>query len=203
MHLDPPLPETLERLAALIRERGLDRADVLDPGGLAARTALPEGTVRTLLAGGAPPADTVNDRARTRINVVAAAYLATTGGRMSDLAAELHTRLGVSEVWARQVCDGKKVPNLELLHGLVKFFGVDGGESFFTAPAEDALNQALLPALRTLETDPLQALMDRCGVRGTDLRAHGAPSRRQLERLVEGVLRSVLPDGPDEGATSR
>lgn len=128
------------------------------------------------------------------------AHLAATGRRMSDLTAELHARLGVSEMWARQVCDGKKVPNLELLHGLVKFFGVDGEEGFFTAPAHDALNRALLPALRGLETDPLQALMDRYGVRGTDLRAHGSMSRRQLERLLEGVLRSVLPD---EGAARR
>ncbi|MEU3895254.1 hypothetical protein [Streptomyces sp. NPDC045251] len=196
----PPLHETLERLEALITEHGLDRTDLLDPAKLAAQTALPEDAVRVLLAGGSLPADTVNDRVRARISTLATAYLQATGRRMSDLASELHLRLGVSEIWARQICDGKKVPNLEFLHGLVKFFDIEGGEAFFTAPADETFNRVLLSTLRRLESDPVQALLDRYGVRGTDLRAHGSMTRRQLERLLEGVFRSVLPE---EGEDNR
>ena len=194
MQSTPPLTETLERLETVIAQQGLDRAELLDPAVLATRTALPEATVRTLLDGGPPPAEEVNDRVRHRIHTLVRARLAATGRRMSDLAAEIHRLTGVSEMWARQVCDGKKVPNVEFLHHLVKFFRVDGAESFFTAPADEALNRALLPTLRRLETDPLQPLMDKYGVKGSDLRMHGSMSRAQLERLLEGVLRSVLPE---------
>jgi transcriptional regulator with XRE-family HTH domain len=190
-------------LEALTKKHDQRRSDLLAPAALAARTALPEETVRVLLSGGTPPPDTVNDRVRARIKVLAQADLARTGRRMSDLVADISQRLGVSEVWARQICDGKKVPSVELLHGLVGFFGVEGGEVFFTAPAAEALNRALLPALWELEhpqADPVQALMERYGVKGTDLRAHGSLTRDQLERVLEGVLKSVLPP---QGGTSR
>ncbi|MEU6478156.1 hypothetical protein ABZ858_14920 [Streptomyces sp. NPDC047017] len=191
---------TLARLDAAIARRGLRRPEFLDPAALAARTALPENVVRGLLRGDPMPADTVNDRVRLRIRALAAADLARTGRRMSELAAEVSHRLGVSEYWARQICDGRKVPSVELLHGLVRFFGIEDGETFFTAPAAEALNRALLPALHELEhpeADPVQALMARYGVTGTDLRAHGSLTRDQLERVLEGVLRSVLPPQGD------
>lgn len=56
------LPVTLDRLHALINEQGLQRSNVCDVKRLAARTALPEGIVRHLLAGGEPSVGTVNDR---------------------------------------------------------------------------------------------------------------------------------------------
>ncbi|MFE2434667.1 hypothetical protein [Streptomyces sp. NPDC059409] len=177
-----------------------DRSKLLDAAELARRTALPVSTVRSLLQGGTPPDDSVNDRVRTRIAALAEAEMAATGKRMSDLASDISERLGVSGYWARQVCDGKKVPSVELLHGLVEYFGVEEGEAFFTAPAADALNRVLLPVLHGLEdpeNDPVLALMDRYGVRSADLRAHGSLTREQLERLLEGVLRSVVP--PDGG----
>lgn len=192
----PPLSQTLQRLHSLIRELGLDESGFLDPEVLAEQTALPEATVRDLLMGGTSPADSVNDRVRSRIRTLAQAHLARTGSRMSDLAASISEGLKVSDVWARLVCDGKKVPSVELLHGLVEFFGVQGGERFFTAAADEALNRALLRTLEKLENpggDPVQALMDRYGVRSTDLRMHGSLTREQLERLLEGVLRSVVP----------
>jgi transcriptional regulator with XRE-family HTH domain len=173
----PPLAETLRRLDAAVQEKGI-RSDLLDVAELAARTALPASTVRT------------------RIAALAKASMTTTGTRMSDLASDISRRLGVSGYWARQVCDGKKVPSVELLHGLVEYFGVEEGEAFFTAPAADALNRALLPLLRKLEhpeNDPVLALMDRYGVNSADLRMHGSLTREQLERLLEGVLRSVVP----------
>ncbi|WP_330343242.1 transcriptional regulator [Streptomyces sp. NBC_00557] len=153
MESAPSLPETLRRIEAHIQDRGLQRSEVLNPRELAARTALPETTVHVLLQGGTPPADTVGDRVRCRIKALADAHMTRHGGRMSDLAGEISRRLGVSEYWARQVCDGRKVPSVEFLHGLVDFFGVEGGESFFTAPAAEALSRVLLPVLRRLD-DP-------------------------------------------------
>lgn len=202
------LAETLRRLETLAGEQDLARSDLLDPPELAARTALPETTVRTLLAGGTAPADKVNDRVRARLRALADARLAGTGGRMSDLAADVRRHLGVSEYWARQVCTGKKVPSVEFLHGLVEFFGVEGGEAFFTAPAADALERVLLPVLRTLERrseqpDPVRALMDRYGVRAADLRRHGAMTPEQLDRLLEGVIRSAVPHEALERDTLR
>ncbi|MFC8221003.1 hypothetical protein ACFUTY_22855 [Streptomyces sp. NPDC057362] len=194
-----PLSETLRRLDRVVQEEGV-RSKLLDAAELARRTALPVSTVRSLLQGGTPPDDSVNDRVRTRIAALAEAEMAATGKRMSDLASDISERLGVSGYWARQVCDGKKVPSVELLHGLVEYFGVEEGEAFFTAPAADALNRVLLPVLHGLEepeNDPVLALMDRYGVRSADLRAHGSLTREQLERLLEGVLRSVVP--PDGG----
>ncbi|MFI7870011.1 hypothetical protein [Streptomyces salinarius] len=194
-----PLSETLRRLDRVVQEKEV-RTKLLDAAELACRTALPVSTVRSLLQGGTPPDDSVNDRVRTRIAALAEAEMAATGKRMSDLASDISERLGVSGYWARQVCDGKKVPSVELLHGLVEYFGVEEGEAFFTASAADALNRVLLPVLHGLEepeNDPVLALMDRYGVRSADLRAHGSLTREQLERLLEGVLRSVVP--PDGG----
>ncbi|MEU9653449.1 hypothetical protein AB0E00_31760 [Streptomyces sp. NPDC048110] len=194
-----PLSETLRRLDRVVQEKEV-RTKLLDAAELARRTALPVSTVRSLLQGGTPPDDSVNDRVRTRIAALAEAEMAATGKRMSDLASDISERLGVSGYWARQVCDGKKVPSVELLHGLVEYFGVEEGEAFFTASAADALNRALLPVLHGLEdpeNDPVLALMDRYGVRSADLRAHGSLTREQLDRLLEGVLRSVVP--PDGG----
>ncbi|MGW5336023.1 hypothetical protein [Streptomyces bauhiniae] len=193
----PPLAESLARIEALVVERGLDGEELLDPAALATRTALPQETVRALLAGEEPPRDTVNDRVRARIRTLAAARLASSNRRMADLAAEMHTRFGVSQMWARQVCDGKKMPNVELLHELVGFFGV-AGEAFFTLPADEALDQVLRKIIARFENDPLQALMDQYGVRSTDLRTHGSPSRRQLERLLEGVFHSMTTDEEGE-----
>ncbi|MCX5047951.1 MULTISPECIES: hypothetical protein [unclassified Streptomyces] len=204
--MEPPthLPETLRRLDVLAEQQGLTRSDLLDPRELAAGTALPESTVRTLLRGGAAPTDKVNDRVRARLKTLADAHLARTGGRMSDLAADIRARLGVSDYWARQVCAGQKVPSIEFLHGLVEFFGVEGGEAFFTAPAADALDRVLRPVAGKLEgpteqPDPVRALMDRYGVRATDLRRHGAMTPEQLDRLLEGVIRSAVPQAAGEG----
>lgn len=196
-----PLTESLARLDALISKHGLDREELLDSDDLARRTALPTETVRTLLGGGRPPDETVNDRVRSRVRTLAAARLASTKRCMADLAAELHDELGVSEIWARSVCDGKKVPNVELLHALVRFFGVEG-EAFFTLPADAALSRELQKVLDEIENDPVVALMDQYGVRSTDLRMHGSLPRRQLERLLEGVFRSVVPE-LDDGSGAR
>ncbi|MDL5202281.1 hypothetical protein [Streptomyces sp. ALI-76-A] len=43
------------------------------------------------------------------------------------------------------------------------------------------------------DPDPLRELLTRYGVRDMDLWRHGAMSPEQLERLLEGVIRSVLP----------
>ncbi|MGW2641617.1 hypothetical protein [Streptomyces sp. NPDC001348] len=147
---------TLARLEALLEERGMHPGQLLNIGELAAKTALPEETVAILLEGDQIEADTVAARVSARIKILADAYLARTGKPMSDLAGNISRQLGVSSFWARQVCSGDKVPSVELLHGLVGFFGVEGGEAFFTAPAAEALNRVLLPILTALQQTPGQ-----------------------------------------------
>lgn len=196
------LPQTLQRLDELIRERGLDRADIVDPQALAAKTALPEAVISRLLKGRKPTADSVSERVCARMKVVGAAYLARTGKRMSDLAADLRAELGISDVWARNVCEGRKTPNIDLLHHLAAYFGVEDGERFFTAPADEALNRVLLPTLRQLEgaeADPLALLLRQYGVESAHMRQDGSMTRQQIERVLKGVLRSVLPQEGESG----
>ncbi|WP_308299867.1 hypothetical protein [Streptomyces sp. CJ_13] len=206
---DPSLQVTLERLEVLIRERRLKRSDLPSPGELAARTALPEDTVRTLLQGGEPAADTVNERVRERVKALADGYLARTGKRMSDLSGSISRELGVSAFWARQVCSGEKVPSVEFLHGLVGFFGVGGSEAFFTAPAPEALNRALLPILSALQptpegledsSDPLTAArLEYDDVRGIALRrARDLPPERWS--VLNATLKALLELDESEDA---
>ncbi len=203
------LQATLERLDALAHERKVRRSELLNPKELAARTALPEDTVRTLLQGGQLPADTVNERVRHRVKALADAYLARTGKRMSDLAGSISQELGVSAFWARQVCSGEKVPSVEFLHGLVGFFGVGGAETFFTAPAPEALNRALLPILAALKpasegleaaTDPLAAVrLEYDDVRGIALRrARDLPPERWS--VLNATLKALLELDESEDA---
>ncbi len=191
--MEPPthLPETLRRLDALIEERGSSRRDQLDVPDLARRTLLSEQSVRTLLEGGTPPADTVSERVRTRIRALADAHLARTGERMSDLAGAVSRRLGVSAYWARQVCAGDKVPSVELLHGLVGFFGVEGGEAALTAEPSEALNRALLPLLTELEAPAAVGRPGHDDVRGIALRrARELPPERWA--VLNATLNALL-----------
>ncbi|CQR64608.1 hypothetical protein [Streptomyces leeuwenhoekii] len=186
--MELPLPETLRRL------RECPEGSDLSPKELARETALPERTVRALLNGRAAPFDTVEERVCARVRTLAEAYLVRTRERMGDLVSAVHRELGVSEVWARKILKGEKVPSVSLLHGLARFFRVEAGESFFTAPADAALNRVLLRRLRTIEEpDPVQALMEKYGVVRTDLRSHCAMTPEQLEKLLAGVIRSVVP----------
>lgn len=201
MNAAPSLPETLERLNALIQERDLERSHLLNPKELAAQTALPEHDVRTLLRGGTPPADTVNERVRARIRVVSDTYLERTGQRMSDLIGSISRQLGVSGVWARQVCSGDKMPSVELLHGLVDFFRVEGGEAFFTASAPEALNRVLVPVLAAQQAagDPLAPVRAQFDdVRGVALRqAHDLPPERW--NVLNATLKALLELDESEG----
>lgn len=196
------LPETLQRLDELIKERGLNRAEIFNPQVLAAKTALPDAVISRLLKGRKPPTDSVNERVCARMKVVSAAYLARTGKRPSELAADIHAQLGISDVWARNVCEGKKTPNIDLLHHLAAYFGVQDGERFFTASADEALNRVLLPTLRQLEVpeaDALTLLLRQYGVETAHLRQDGSMTRQQIERVLKGVLRSVLPQEGESG----
>lgn len=191
------LPMTLERLEALIESQGLNRADLFTPEELAAKTALSESTVRTLLQGGQAPADTVNERVRARIKALADAHLARTGERMSDLAGSISRQLGVSPFWARQVCAGEKVPSVELLHGLVDFFRIDDhvGEAFFTAPAAEALNRALLTLLAAHTPPPHAGAPDHLAVASLgheDVRGFALRQARDLPEERWNVLNATL-----------
>ncbi len=69
------LPRTLRRLERAADARGLDRTDFLDPALLAARTALPESTVRDLPDGRTPRQGTVDERDCGRLKALSDAYL--------------------------------------------------------------------------------------------------------------------------------
>jgi hypothetical protein len=194
------LPVTLRRLDELIAEQALDRQQLLDPRDLAERTALPEATVRLLLDGGAAPGDDVKERVCARIKTVAVAYMKRTRTSKSELVLQLMRHLSVSEWWARLIIDGKKAPNIEVLHGLVRFFGVGEKEAFFTDDAAEAVNRVLLPVVEKLENadgDPVQALLKKYGVAAADFRHNGAVTPAQLEALLAGVIRSVMPQAGD------
>ncbi|WP_185124030.1 hypothetical protein [Streptomyces sp. TLI_185] len=45
--------------------------------------------------------------------------------------------------------------------------------------------------------------MDRYGVKATDLPRHGMMTPEQLDRLMEGVIRSAVPQQAGEGGTAR
>lgn len=195
-----PLPATLKRLEALIQHRGLKRSDLFTVEELVQATALPENVIRSLLQGRKLPADTVGDRVRARIKALADAHLSANGERMSDLASKVSAKLDVSPYWARQVCSGEKVPSVELLHGLVGFFGIEdrGGEAFFTAPASEALNRVLLtvlaahqPAVHERTTHRSPAPHGHEDVRGLALRqARDLPEERW--NVLNATLRALL-----------
>jgi hypothetical protein len=192
--VEQPLTETLRRLSAHRETESLNSRE------LAARTALPESIVRELLRGGSPPQDTVQQRVCARIKALAEDYLARTDKKLSDLVSEVADRFVVSEVWARKLLKGEKMPNVPLLHDFADFFDVEGGETFFTMSAGDSLNRVLQPILQKYEnpeSDPVQALMKKYGVVNADLRHAGSLTPEQLEVLLAGVIRSVLPPGGD------
>jgi hypothetical protein len=192
--VEQPLAETLRRLRAHVGEEDLNCRE------LAADTALPEDVVQALLNGEEPPETTIEERVCTRIKTVRDAHLARTEKRPSDLVAELVAATGISDVWARKLLNGQKMPNVPLLVALAKFFAVEGGQDFFTLPPADALNRVLQSRLERYEdpaSDPLQALLQEWGVRATDLRSHGNLTPQQVRALLENVVKSVLPPGGD------
>ncbi|MER8119010.1 hypothetical protein [Streptomyces sp. NPDC094031] len=194
--MDLPLPETLQRLRRHAGEQALN------PQELAADTALPEAVVALLLEGDTPPADTVDERVCARVKVLADAHMSHHKKRLSDLVREVQQCCGISDVWARKVLQGDKVPSVSLLHHLADFFKVEGGESFFTASSADALNRVLLTKLSAYEdpnSDPIRALMNKHGIVSTDLRMHGHQmSNGQMEQMLADILRSVI-NPPDQG----
>jgi transcriptional regulator with XRE-family HTH domain len=193
-----PLPETLRRLRDHAGEHELN------PQELADQTALPERTVRALLRGEELLLDRVEERVCTRVKTLADAHSVRTEKRFSDLVTEVAGKLKISEVWARKLLRGEKMPNVALLHGLAEHFEVEGGEAFFTAPPAEALNRVLLAKLAKYENpspDPVTALMEKHGIVGTDLRLHGSHlTNQQLEDLLAGVLRTFVspPTGESE-----
>lgn len=197
----PSLQETLRRLGEVVEERGLDRSEVLDPRRLAARTALSEQVVRALLRGDTPAPDEVEERVCQRVRTLAAARVSQGMGK-TRLVNEVAERLGISTVWARLLLDGRKVPTVPFLHKLAQYFEVDG-EAFFTTESSTALNRALLPELEKHETprrDPIEVLLEKHGVVAADFRRHGALPMAQLETMIDGLIRSVLPK---EGGSGR
>ncbi|GHE14759.1 hypothetical protein [Streptomyces alanosinicus] len=197
-----PLQGTLERVNRCIEEQNLSRADLLDPGSLAVRSALPESTVVALLRGEDVAAGTIEERVTTRIKTLAFARHRGDKARLADLADEMVNTLGLSAPWARSVLKGDKMPDVRLLHDLADFFDVDGGEEFFTGTPEESLDRVLVPILERWEKphsqDPTLELMKRYGIVGTDLRRHGTMTPEQLDRLIRGALKPLASEEDEQ-----
>lgn len=193
-NLSEPLSNTLARLDERIAEARLDRADVLDVRGLSARTALTEGEIQALLAGGAQaPADDIEGRIRRRVRTLHEARLAASGRKRAEVCKEVADALSISPEWARQLLLGKKMPNVPDLTALAAYFGVEQGTGFFTDPAPIVLNRELHRLLEELggaEEGPLVRFATRHGVVTLALRGRQLTPRKQeaLAVMLEGLL---------------
>lgn len=188
------IPETLARLDERIADARLDRAEVLDVRGLSARTALTEGEIQALLAGGPPPSDDdIEGRIRRRVRTLHETRLATGGRKRSEVCKEVADALSISPEWARQLLLGKKMPNVPDLTALAAYFGVEQGTGFFTDPAPVVLNRELNRLLEELggdEDGPLVRFATRHGVVTLALRGRRLTPRKQeaLAVMLEGLL---------------
>ncbi|MGW3650805.1 transcriptional regulator [Streptomyces sp. NPDC000878] len=193
-NLSEPLSNTLARLDERIAEARLDRADVLDVRGLSARTALAEGEILALLAGGAQaPADDIEGRIRRRVRTLHETRLAASGRKRAEVCKEVADALSISPEWARQLLLGKKMPNVPDLTALAAYFGVEQGTGFFTDPAPVVLNRELhrlLAELGGAEDGPLVRFATRHGVVTLALRGRQLTPRKQeaLAVMLEGLL---------------
>ncbi|MET9849449.1 transcriptional regulator [Streptomyces ossamyceticus] len=198
--LPEPLPRTLARLDALTARTGADRGQLLDVCALSERTALGEDVVRTLLDGGEPPGDRIDDRVRGRVRALHTAYLARSGKRTVDVCKEVAGRLSISPEWARQLLLGKKMPNVPDLTELAAFFGVEEGVRFFTDPAAAVLDRELRRVLEGLEGDgaegPLVEFATRHGVVTLALRGGRMNLTRRKQEALAVMLEGLL--GVDE-----
>lgn len=198
--LPEPLPHTLARLDALAARTGADRGQLLDMTALSERTALGEDVVRTLLDGGEPPGDRIDDRVRGRVRALHTAYLARSGKRTVDVCKEVAERLSISPEWARQLLLGKKMPNVPDLTELAAFFGVEEGVRFFTDPAAAVLDRELRRVLADLEGDgddgPLVEFATRHGVVTLALRGGRMHLTRRKQEALAVMLEGLL--GVDE-----
>ncbi|SPF05246.1 transcriptional regulator [Streptomyces sp. MA5143a] len=198
--LPVPLPRTLARLDVLAARTGADRGRLLDVSALSERTALGEDVVRTLLDGGEPPGDRIDDRVRGRVRALHTAYLARSGKRTVDVCKEVAERLSISPEWARQLLLGKKMPNVPDLTELAAFFGVEEGVRFFTDPAAAVLDRELRRVLEGLEgaggEGPLVEFATRHGVVTLALRGGRMHLTRRKQEALAVMLEGLL--GVDE-----
>lgn len=187
-----PLPETSRRIDELITDHRLDRNDVLDAKTLSERTGIPAHTVQTLLEGTEFAEDDVDTRARTRLQFLHETHRAPDGRpyEFKDIA----DAIGISEVWARALLTGKKVPSMKHGHALTQFFDVP--EGFLTAKATDALNRELGPILQILQgaTDPLNQVMTSHGLVTIAQRGTRSLTQRQ-KSAIASMLDVVLDEG--------
>jgi transcriptional regulator with XRE-family HTH domain len=203
--LPVPLPRTLARLDALAARTGADRGQLLDVCALSERTALGEDVVRTLLDGGEPPGDRIDDRVRGRVRALHTAYLARSGKRTVDVCKEVAERLSISPEWARQLLLGKKMPNVPDLTELAAFFGVEEGVRFFTDPAAAVLDRELRRVLEGLEgaggEGPLVEFATRHGVVTLALRGGRMHLTRRKQEALAVMLEGLLGVDEEEPGT--
>lgn len=188
-----PLHETLERLDALLRERGVHRSEVFDVAELSAKTAIPVEDVHALLDGKALPEDEVEARVCGRINLLYKRLVEDTGKRPVDVVKDVAANLKVSEVWARMLIKGDKLPNVPHLKVLAEYFRVP--VAFFTDSAPAALDRELRPIVDRLEEpDPLASLMRQFDIKGISARTDGRPLSPGERARIAAILQIVLSE---------
>ncbi|MDA5279964.1 hypothetical protein [Streptomyces sp. Isolate_45] len=206
----PPLSETLARLDALITERGLDRAEVVNVSMLSSRTLLTEEEVNRLLAGEELPEESINERVSGRVKILFEKLVAETGKRATDVRREIASQLNLSPEWVRQLCLGIKVPAIE--HGVPlqeyfeKFFGTE--EGFLWATNSQLVNRALQSTLIELERAPdqnrperptndrMHEIMEELGLSGAATRTK-ALSHARKNTLAKKIREWMDEDGDE------
>ncbi|GAA2445102.1 helix-turn-helix transcriptional regulator [Streptomyces macrosporus] len=187
-----PLGDILGRLEPLLSSRGLSHDDALDLDELSASTGLTKREIHTLLKGGRLRERPVEKITRSRVNSLYAKRHEGDDRKKAVIIAEVADRLGVSKVWARQLLQGDKCPNVPHLKALSTYFGVP--VTFFTDSAPDALARELGPIVSKWEDpDPLAELMKEFGIREVHARSDdGSPLSQQQKARIAAIVRLVI-----------
>lgn len=181
-----PLAETLERIAKVTGHEVQDLPAILDVDDLAYRSGVPTDVVAALLSGNESPEADLTTRVRQRLEFVRQTRLRPDGRHYS--LQELAKIAGTSRQWL-SVWRTKGMPSMEHADRLRTHFKLPAG--FFTATAQEALNAALQPVLRDLETqeDPQARLRDAGLLQLAERAADMGPKQREaLMDFAEWIL---------------
>ncbi|WP_369228543.1 helix-turn-helix transcriptional regulator (plasmid) [Streptomyces sp. R39] len=192
---DDPYARLAGSLERIRRAAGTsDLARVLRAEDLSSETGIPAEVVQRLLTGGRAEETSVADRVRQRLDFLRTTRLRDDGkpysqDQLADVAGVTRQTFGD---WLK-----KGMPSLESADRLRRFFNLPPG--FFFADDAEALNEALQPHLRNLESssDPLASLRTpeilRLAARGM-LSADGVQA---MARWAESVTRPQTDQGSD------
>ncbi|MEW1551786.1 helix-turn-helix domain-containing protein [Streptomyces tsukubensis] len=152
------LAESLQEIATLLPETGLDQQDVFDLDRLSYETSLSETDLRALLAGRHIPQPGFDSEVQRRIRFLAETrqreYETEDGTlrRRPYTRAEIADGCGITQAWLSQLLIKPKIPKLAHSKAIADFFDVP--VEFFTDEPPKALarvlNRDVTPRLRSL-----------------------------------------------------